>query len=121
MYFEVVKEKSAEYGIPSKEDCAQRLGGSKELDEKIVHDDILPSQARATHSRRQNIAFNEPGSLGQGTALLHSIYSTTQNHVSDMEKELASVKKSLSSFVAKSRAKESSINQIKNSIRKVER
>jgi hypothetical protein len=70
--FEVVKEKSAEYGIYSKEDCAHRLGGSKQLDEKILHDDFFPPQARATHPGRQNIAFNEPGFLSQGTALLHS-------------------------------------------------
>jgi len=38
-----------------------------------------------------------------------------------MDKELASVKKSLSSFVVKSRAKENSINQIKHSIKKIER
>jgi hypothetical protein len=38
-----------------------------------------------------------------------------------MEKELAITKKSLSSFVIKSRTKEQSINTIKNDIRKVER
>jgi hypothetical protein len=38
-----------------------------------------------------------------------------------MEKELASSKKSLSTFVIKSRNKEQAINTVKNDIRKVER
>lgn len=38
-----------------------------------------------------------------------------------MEKELASTKKSLSTFVIKSRNKQQSINILKNDIRKVER
>jgi hypothetical protein len=38
-----------------------------------------------------------------------------------MEKELQSTKKSLSTFVIKSRLKEQSVNAVKNSLKKVER
>lgn len=43
------------------------------------------------------------------------------NHVNELEKELASSKKSLGTYVTRCRGKEQAINAIKNELRKVER
>lgn len=45
----------------------------------------------------------------------------TQTHINEMEKELGSTKKSLSTMVMKAKAKEYNINKLKSDIAKVER
>jgi hypothetical protein len=73
--------------------------------EEIVNNDILPAQTGTADPGREDRADNELGPFLKSPPLLHRMCAPIQNHVNEMEKELASTKKSLSSFVIKARTK----------------